>query len=412
MTNPFKGFDSSLQRRIRDTAGGIPGHSPVHDVSRIPDILASVFGQFPIFGQRIPGHGEPAPDAMPLNKGFEDTAAENAPTLWDILKQLAFSGQQGDPNALYSQAQSQVNAQYDPQIAELQRQMAMEQQLAGRNKVELGNMYGALSNSDMADIDKINQIYAQGNKGVDQQYKDIQSQLAATYADTQKQEQDLMTKLNIQAAAPDALKQQNTDQAYLQGQQKLDHQSAIDALKLLQTGAQDFSRSGAEIARAEGTNQQANLMQQLQDYMTQAQGKIGDLNLAKSNSFQSVLGQLSNQQYSRSQDQFQNLLALARLQQSMQGAGGTQYKQGPLAASGYLGENSPDNATQLNSFLLQVLQDPQFTQGQVQGINGPVRLTPEAAAQMAQQKAAEAGMSPESQQQIYMAMLAYYGRMY
>lgn len=391
------------------------GTAPIHNQG-LGDILNGIFaGTVPWWygGSPVHGQGTMAPDSPKLvTKDWEQDpqASSSGNSLLDQLLQLAMG--QGSGGDYSSQAQSAVNAQYDPQIAELRRQMEGAQGRADRGGKQIGDMYSSLSQSDLADIPIIDQMFGQSGQKLDQQYADLKNQVASQYSNAEQQQMDLMKKLNIQAAAPDALRQQQSDQAFLQGQQGQSHQDTTDAMKMLQTGADNFSRQGSEIARGEGANRQADLLSQLQDYMSQASGKIGDLNLAKQNAYQGALGQFQNQDYQHQQDMFTRLLEIAKLQQSgIQGSMG-QAKAGPLAASQFLGENS-SNPTDLNSFLMQVLQNPQITSGQTPQPNGrSANLTPEAAAQIAQQQAAAAGMSPESQQQLYMAMLAYYGRMY
>lgn len=379
------------------------------------------FGPYLSGPARIPGQPSIDPSAPQFNSSVGQVAGA-AGQSDDIMTQLINSLSGGnfgiDPAQLEAQARSAASAQFDPQIAELQRAMQAAQTRAGRNKTELGNMFSALSNSYNADIPGINANYTKGKSDVAAQYKDLQNSVASQYADANKQQQDLMKQLNIQAAAPDLLAQQNTDKAFFQNQAKQSQQDTTDAMQMLQSGATDFARQGADTARLEGTEQQVNLMNQLEDYLQQATGQIGDLNIQKTNAFQSNLAQLTQQAqqfaYQQNQDQFQRLLDIAKLQQEQQQINnqtGSQYKQGPLAASQYLAQNSP-NASQLNSLLLSVLHSPQITSGKQGSLLGEtVPMTPEAAASLAQQQAASAGMDEQSQKDIYLAMLAYYGKL-
>lgn len=409
---------------VRSSAGGIPGHAPVNSSSIFDDILGGLLGAglLPHFGPRsIPGHGTMAPDSSPIiQKGWEsDPGASNSGnSLYEQLLALAL-GQGGGPDnaGLASQAQHAVNAQYDPQIAALQRAMEASKGRAATSRVELGNMYASLHDSELADIPKITQIFNEGAQGVKQQYDQLGQQVAGDYKAAEQQEQQLMQRLNLQAAAPDIMAQQSSDQQFFKGQQGQSEQDTLDALKLIQSGSEAFTREGAQMAQYEGTNRQADVMSQLEQFLTNTTGQIGDLQGAKQNAYMSMLGQLQNSaqsQYSQQQNQlFERLLDIAKLQQSGMQGGINQYKAGPLAASQYLGSSGAQNPEALNSFLLQTLQDPTIQSGRTMGPDGrPTGMTPEAAASLAQQKAAAAGMSPQSQQQIYMAMLAYMGRLY
>lgn len=382
-----------------------------------------------IFPANIPIHpqGMPAPDTGPaspqISGGMGEVPNQNAQSsnLFDILMQLAM-GQGLDPKELSKQAMAAASQQYDPQIEELKREMGITEQHAGRSQQQIGQMYGALKQSDLADIPQIDEMFNQSKNKVGQQYQQLGNQVSSQYANAQKQQMDLMKQLNIQAAAPDALKAQQSDQAFFQGQQGQSKQDTLDAMSLLQQGADDYSRQGSEIAGLEGNNRQADVMAALQDYMTQAQGKVGDLEAQKQNGYTSALSQLAQQQQQGQQTQFGNILQLAKMQYEMQHdqdvlaqqKTGKQPTSGPLAAAGYLGQADPSQAGNLNGFLLSLLQQEPFTSGQMKNPFDPTRsqqLTPEAAAQLAVQQAASQGMSPQSQQELYMAMLAYYGRM-
>jgi hypothetical protein len=392
------------------------GTAPVVSSNPLTSILNSIGASTVPWwynGSPIHGQGTMAPDSPKLvTKDWESDPQGTPPSIFDKLIEMALGGGQGDMSQFSQAAQASVNAAYDPQIEELKRLMASAEGRAGRNKTELGNMYGSLSKSDLADIPVIDKMFGDAGNQVNQQYAKMQGQTDQAYNQAQQEQMDLMKRLNIQAAAPDALKGQQQDKAFFTGQTGESRQSMQDSLKLLQTGADNFSRQGSEIAQHEGTNRQADLMAQLQDYLSQSQGKLSDLNLAKSQAYQAALGQGQQSQHQQQNDTFNHLLEIAKLQQSMQG-GQPQYKQGPLAAAQYLSGNAQDPSA-LSGFLQQVMQGQAFTTGQIPGAMGgqSTRLTPEAAAQMAQQQAAQAGMSPENQQAIYQATLAYYGRMY
>lgn len=419
--NPYK---SGQQIPRVPTGEEFPGHVPVTTKGGLfPGIFGHIFPglDLPV---NVPTHGQgmPDPSTGPINPtlggGIGEQGADNGQSIFDILAQLAM-GQGLDTNALAKQAMDIANQQYDPQIAELQREMGIAQGHATHSQQEIAKMYGALQQADKADIPQINQMFAGEKNKINNDYTALQNQVSNAYSDANKQQMDLMKQLNIQAAAPTALAQQQNDQAFFTGQQGQAKQDTMDALQLLQTGADNFSTQGAEIAGLEGNNRQADVMSQLQDYLTQAQGRVGDLTNQKQNAYSTALSQLGQQQQQGTQNQFSNMLQLAKLQMEMQQAQASQnkqptYRSGPLAASQYLGEADPQNASNLNSFLLQILQGQPYTSGQMPNPVDPTRstpITPEGAAQIAVQQAAAQGMSPQNQQELYMAMLAYYGRL-
>lgn len=200
-----------------------------------------------------------------------------------------------DPSILQQQAQSAANAQYDPIIGNLQNQMNISQQRADRNKGYVDSMFQGLSNSLQGDVPKINQTFDAGKQKTQNEYTQLQNSIQGQYADTQNAQNDVFNRLGIQAATPDIAPRQAKDQAFFENMAKSAGQTQQDALNLQQNGAVDYTNRGSQIARAEGTQRQADITNQLNDLLQGYQGQIGSNVQAKNQSYISALGSLYQQ---------------------------------------------------------------------------------------------------------------------
>lgn len=245
------------------------------------------------------------------------SSKSDMPSLADILAKLEElqnpSRYAMSPDVLMRQAQAQAGAQYDPVIAQLRNAMGQAQSRGERNKQALGQMFGQLSTSLAGDIPGIQQHYAQTQQATGDQYAQLKSAIADTYKNTQADQEAMMKRLNIEAAAPQALAQQQTDQAYFQNRANVDQQVAQTALGQEERGNTEYTRRGSELAQVEGTQRQADLMAQLQDVLDAYQNQIGANEAAKAAAVQSIFGQLSTQSnedaFKYSQRDFDNYLA-------------------------------------------------------------------------------------------------------
>jgi hypothetical protein len=249
--------------------------------------------------------------------GGSSFGRSDMPSIAEIMARLqelqSTSRYSVDPSQLMQQAQAQAGAQYDPVIAQLRNAMGTAETRGNRNKQALGEMFGQLSTSLQGDIPGIQQEYAQTGQTTNDQFGQLKNSIADTYKTTQADQEAMMKRLNIEAAAPEALAQQQTDQAYFQNRANADQQTAQTALGQEARGNTEYTRRGSEVARVEGTQRQADLMSQLQDVLNAYQGQIGANESAKASAVQSMFGQLQTQAqdsaFKYSQRDFDNYLS-------------------------------------------------------------------------------------------------------
>lgn len=213
---------------------------------------------------------------------------------------------------LMRQAVAGASAQYDPVIAQLRNAQRQAQTRGESDRQALGQMFGQLSASLNADIAPLEQKNAQTRQGVQDQFANLKQSINQTYDDAQKQQEEMMQRLNIQAAAPEVLGKQERDQAYFVNRANTDENTATTALDQESRGNVEYTRRGAEVANVEGTQRQADLMAQLSQLMNAYQSQIGANEAAKGAAVQKMFGELSgqanDQAFKLSQRDFDNYL--------------------------------------------------------------------------------------------------------
>lgn len=207
-----------------------------------------------------------------------------------------------DSADLSRQAMAAASAQYDPIIASLRQQAEGDTQRANINKVELGQMFNSLSGSLQGDIPAIQKQYAGDKATSKQQFADLQGQIKQQYATSQTEQEDMMKRLGIQAAASETLPEQQRDRDYFTNLAGKEGQTQQSALGEEETGSVDYTRQGSQIARTEGVQRQADVMTQLQDLLHQYESQIGANQAAKQNAYTAGLGQLQSQMMNDASD--------------------------------------------------------------------------------------------------------------
>lgn len=220
-------------------------------------------------------------------------------SMQDILARLEALSNPGrymmDPGSLERQARASASAQYDPVIAQLRQQMRSSEGRAGRQKNELGQMFGQLSTSLEADIPKLQQTFGEAKQKTQGEYDVLKQNIDQTYSDTQADQEALLQRLGIEAAAPDVFDQQFKDRDFFTNLANKEGQTAQTALGMEERGATEYTRKGTEQARTEGVQRQANLMDQLREVLDAYESQIGANEAAKSQAYTAALGQLSSQ---------------------------------------------------------------------------------------------------------------------
>ena len=267
---------------------------------------------------------------------------------------------------LRKMAESQVGAQFDPMIALLKQQMGQKQATGKRSMGEARDMYNALSSDFLGQIPELTQQFAAEDKETNSRYDSAQSQLQQMYGDQSKQQDAVLKQLGIAAAAPEAAAQANTDQKYFQGQMETDQQASLNALNEQQQAAQNYQQQLGDTTKIAGENTAQDIRQQLADYMDQANTQMGGLQSQRGAALATLLQQMQGQDADNAakqeQQQFENLLAMSRLQLDAAKASGSasgtdslfKGTSGLAGAQNFLGQQYSDSPIKASNLMQQI----------------------------------------------------------
>lgn len=335
--------------------------------------------------------------------------------LWQEWKKNA----PGMPSAadILNQATTQANAQYDPQIAAIRREMGLTQNRANQNKGQINDLYSGLANSYTGDTKASQQQYKGAKAAQQANMKDLQNSLATNYAQNQKQQVDQMTKLGIQQAIPQTTQTQNNDLNYLSKLASVDNANQQGALNQQGNADVTYNREGAGVARNEGAQAVTDLMNTLNNYLTQRGGDITGLQGQKQSAIQLLQQELQGNA-AKAQQQFNttswdNLFKLAQFRQSVD-------KSNPKATTGLLGANqiisdaygNSPHAKDMGGLVLQLLSTQPFSTGYIQSPYDKTKLlkmNPAQGSVLAGQFADQQGMTGDDKRNFMNAIIAYLG---
>lgn len=382
--------------------------------------------------QQINGNAMPVPGYEPQESTTDFGSAvgisNGGTSTDDILKQLQALS---DPSRymmnqadLQRQAYAQASAQYDPQIAALRAAMGGAQVRGERNKNSVIDMFNGLSDNLRGEIPRQEQQYDAAKAQTGQEYTDLKNSINQQYDQSQKQQEDLYNRLNIQAAATDVIPQQQTDRDFFVNQAGAKNQTAQNALQTEKQGAVDYTNAGVQNARTEGTQRGADIMNQLADLMNQYQAQIGAQQAAKQSSVAALMGQLQSsaqkQALDMAQRDFTNYIAAANLGRGLQSDQLNQLKMQqslyPSAVKSLsdipqraLGMGLDQSAAQsLSNVFGQALSDPSIL-ASVDPNTGQ-QLSAEAKAQRVVEAGRQQGLSAQELNALMSMALEYFGR--
>lgn len=365
-------------------------------------------------------------DHMKIGEGISGVGGDsNGSSIDEILARLQSlsdpSRYQSDDNSLRQQAMAAASAQYDPMIANLQRQMSQSETRANRNKDIIGSMFNQLADRTSSEVPAVQQQFQDTSNQVQGNYDQAQKQITDNYAQTQADQEAMYKRLNIEAAAPDIIPQQQNDAAFFKNVESTTNQTAQTAIQQEKQGAVDYTNQAAVSDRNEGTQRQADLMTQLQDLLQQYQGQIGDYQNAKNQTFLSNLGDLQEKSQtnalSRSQSDFNNYIATINLGRGLQSDQLDQYKaqqssaNNPVSSLSSVGSRAMSlglNSSQAQS--VQSIMNQAVLSDTVSGGTSGVNLTPEAKAAQIVRQGQDYGLSGAELNALQAIALEYFGR--
>lgn len=382
----------------------------------------------------IRGNALPSPTYQPAPPGhiggiMGDDYSNQPSTTDQILQQLMAlqdpSKYMADDASLHAQAASQAGAQYDPVIAALRNQAKAASDRGNKNSGIVKQMFSDLSDRTAQELPQIQNQYQQTADKSAGQYDQLKQSINDQYANSQKEQEDMYNRLNIQAAAGDVLPQQQRDRDFFVNRASTDAQTQQSALTTERQGAVDYTNMGSQADRNEGVQRSADILSQLQDLLNQYDSQIGANQAAKSQAENSLYMQLQNQNRSGAAEQaqraFQNYISATNLGRSLsndefdhmlklQGKGTTGVKSladvAPYALSLGLPQTSAQNIQ--NVFSQTLMTDPSILAG-VNEDTGQA-LPAEAKAQRILEAGHAAGLSQAELNALQDMALQYFGR--
>lgn len=280
--------------------------------------------------RRVNGNALPSPtfpgDSPGRIGGIMGDDYNNSPSTTDqILQQLMAlqnpSQYMSDDASLRAQAASQAAAQYDPVIAALRNQARSASDRGNRNSGTVKQMFSDLSDRTAQDRPGIENQYQQTMDKSGNQYNQLKQSINDQYASSQKDQEDMYKRLNIQAAAGDTLPQQQKDRDFFLNRASTDAQTQQNALTTERQGAVDYTNMGVQADRNEGVQRSADILSQLQDLLNQYDSQIGANQAAKSQSENALYLQLQGQNRTNASDMaqraFQNYISATNLGRSL-----------------------------------------------------------------------------------------------
>ena len=221
----------------------------------------------------------------------------------DPLQQLLELLNQPQPD--FTQlAKQQLDPAYQAQMAAIENAKGGAKKQSSYNDAQLAAMYKALGVDIGKNAGNINNIFNQGFGTVSSAYSQGAKDVGGAFDTTQNDMQAMLAKFGLEAAAPDALRQSNTNEALMRSIVAANRQSANNALGTSRAGDLAFNTAQQNIAGQQGTNARSELAQLLNKtlagYEQQGLQAAGNYNsqLAKTTQEMqnSYLTQLQNQQ--------------------------------------------------------------------------------------------------------------------
>lgn len=338
----------------------------------------------------------------------------------DILGELQRLGNPDrysvDPALLERQAMAAASAQYDPVISALRGQMSSAQARANRNSEQLNSMYSGLSSSLMNEVAPIQQRFEQTQQKTADQYKSLQNSITDQYARSQAEQEAMMKRLNIEAAAPAVMEDQFADRDFAVNQAAQQGQNVQSQLEQQGQGAVTYTQQGSQLARTEGTNRQADLMAALSDYLNEANSQIGANQAAKQSSYMAALSGLQQdsrkEAVSNAQRDFENYLKVIGVMQSLQGKQQIGPVKSPVDVGprvmGTFGLDAGTAQQVQNAFMSAISSDSVLLAG-VNPVSG-MSLTKEALAKRVVETGRARGLNESALNALQQVALEYFGR--
>lgn len=205
-----------------------------------------------------------------------------------------------DPNRYKKEAESAVNAQYNPILNQIMAQQKQTQGRAATNKQEVGNLYAGAVNDLQADSAVQQKGYDASQAQSKQLYDDERNRIAAGYAADAAAQRKEAQRLGTEALGMDqVIGQQNNDKQFADQMQSQQMQSTQGALEQQQQAAGQYDKSIVGATRQDSINSQGDIMKQLEDYMSQSNSDLANTRSQQAGSITDLAMKLAQSGYDR-----------------------------------------------------------------------------------------------------------------
>lgn len=378
----------------------INGNKQSQAATDLPGILRGLAGAQKRSKQRA---------SQPSNPGIDDIVA--------LQNMLGIGMNPVDMDALRQELRKAIAGQYDPMISYTNKDIAGAKKRAVSAKKDIGTVYDDLVNYYEGQVAPTKERGKQSKAAADANANALKQSITDDYAARIREQVDDYKRLGIEAAVPSATDQQDADKANALAMAANTQASENAAIDTQNAADLAYWTEGAGIANNEGSEQQAIITQQLNQYLNEQNKQLALLKGQKSAAYHQGLMQLQ-QQAAEAASQQQNqlwdrMMQLARLKLSAASqASSTASKtpgRGLTGALAFLGDVGQGG---LGGTFQQYISESQrwANTPQARAMYGGKVDTPEEWAQIMRDNAANKGLSPQQQQALFQAMLRYMGR--
>lgn len=205
-----------------------------------------------------------------------------------------------DPNRYKDQAEEAVNSQFSPILNQIYAQQKETQGRAKTNQGAVGDLYAQMAASLQNDAVADTKSYDTAQAKSKSMYDDERDKIAAGYAADAAAQRAAAKQLGTEAlGVNDAIAKQDADKQFADQQMGQQYMAQQGALGQQGAAASTYDRDIAQATRQEGVNAQGDIMQQLQDYMSQSNSDIANTRAQQAGSTTDLMMKLADAAYQR-----------------------------------------------------------------------------------------------------------------
>lgn len=301
---------------------------------------------------------------------------------------------------------AQIRGQYDPVFdarrAAIEQGMQRTEQRTQRGREDIEGSYEAFAQEYKDLAPEQREQAAQAQADIEQLYGELRSNIEGNYSRIAGEQEDLFAQLGIEGATEEVLDPQQ--EQTLQSMTAAEELGTQQQQRYMDIGNVDetYYREGAPLARLTGANRSTDLLTQLQDYLSEQEMGLQQLEAERTSGIQSAYNQLLSQSRSQaaSQQQSQQQMLWQMLQSQMEG----QQPQ-ELTPETYYQTLPPELQQEVGAAFRSIERSEAVQTGQVPGrVGGTFVSTPDAYwLEAAEQMRSEGRISD----QAYMALVNY-----